>query len=288
MAVRCRTTHRTAPSRSVHRHHPRWGPRQYRFTAGQRCPSYRRAISGTSISATVVGTSSIEVFAPTATTTPTAAGAATSAGRRIPPCAPSAARQRQTGPTDDGADDPPAPGTALPTPDPAGHGAARRSRLGLGCPHAPTTRCVRLAQASRAAATSESVIRQCRPILRARNRPERICSVSQRVVQASERATSSREYVAKLMLRLRQSAVRRCGREPQAGVGARHSEHARRQRRTALHEGGGAPRRVPDRRNAETCQRGDAGAAGVHVGGAGHGVASGEHTDKGRKNVESL
>ena len=36
-----------APSRSVHRHHPRWGPRQYRFTAGQRCPSYRRAISDT-------------------------------------------------------------------------------------------------------------------------------------------------------------------------------------------------------------------------------------------------
>ena len=47
VAVRCRTTHRTAPSRSVHRHHPRWGPRQYRFTAGQRCPSYRRAISDT-------------------------------------------------------------------------------------------------------------------------------------------------------------------------------------------------------------------------------------------------
>ena len=33
---------RAAPPRSVHRHHPRWGPRQYRFTAGQRCPSYRR------------------------------------------------------------------------------------------------------------------------------------------------------------------------------------------------------------------------------------------------------
>ena len=46
-AVRCRTTHTAAPSRSVHRHHPRWGPRQYRFTAGQRCPSYRRAISDT-------------------------------------------------------------------------------------------------------------------------------------------------------------------------------------------------------------------------------------------------
>ena len=30
-----------------HRDHPRWGPRQYRFTAGQRCPSYRRAISDT-------------------------------------------------------------------------------------------------------------------------------------------------------------------------------------------------------------------------------------------------
>ena len=101
MAVRCRTTHRTAPSRSVHRHHPRWDPRQYRFTAGQRCPSYRRAISGTSISATVVGTSSIEVFAPTATTTPTAAGAAMSAGRRRTPCAPSARRQSRTGPADD-------------------------------------------------------------------------------------------------------------------------------------------------------------------------------------------
>ena len=81
-------------------HHSRWGPRQYRFTAGQRCPSYRRAISGTSISATVVGTSSIEIFAPTATTTPTATGAAMSAGRRRTPCAPGARRQRQTGPID--------------------------------------------------------------------------------------------------------------------------------------------------------------------------------------------
>jgi hypothetical protein len=43
VAVRCRTIHRAAPSRSVHHHHPRWGPRQYRFTAGQRCPSYRCA-----------------------------------------------------------------------------------------------------------------------------------------------------------------------------------------------------------------------------------------------------
>ena len=40
-------THRTAPSRSVHHHHPRWGPRQYRVTAGRRCPSYRRATSDT-------------------------------------------------------------------------------------------------------------------------------------------------------------------------------------------------------------------------------------------------
>ena len=39
----CRTNRRTARSRSVHRHHPRCGPREYRFTAGQRCPSYRRA-----------------------------------------------------------------------------------------------------------------------------------------------------------------------------------------------------------------------------------------------------
>ena len=30
-----RRNHRTAPSRSVHRHHPRWGPRQYRFTAAR-------------------------------------------------------------------------------------------------------------------------------------------------------------------------------------------------------------------------------------------------------------
>ena len=101
MAVRCRTTHRAAPSRSVHRHHPRWGPRQYRFTAGQRCPSYRRAISDTSISATVADTSSTRACAPNATTTPTAAGAAMSAGRRRTTCAPSARRQSGTGPADD-------------------------------------------------------------------------------------------------------------------------------------------------------------------------------------------
>jgi hypothetical protein len=41
-----RRNRRPAQSQSVHRHHPRWGPRQYRFT-GQRCLSYRSAISDT-------------------------------------------------------------------------------------------------------------------------------------------------------------------------------------------------------------------------------------------------
>ena len=31
MAVRCRTTHTAIPPLSAHRHHPRWGSRQYRF-----------------------------------------------------------------------------------------------------------------------------------------------------------------------------------------------------------------------------------------------------------------
>ena len=47
MAVLCHTTHTADPPMSAHRHHPRWGPRQYRVTAGQRCPSYRRAFSDT-------------------------------------------------------------------------------------------------------------------------------------------------------------------------------------------------------------------------------------------------
>ena len=46
-AAPCRTTHTTVPLLSPHRDRPRWGPRQYRVTAGQRCPSYRRGTSDT-------------------------------------------------------------------------------------------------------------------------------------------------------------------------------------------------------------------------------------------------
>src|SRR6202008_2625440 len=46
-ATHCRRTHTTVPLLSPHRDRPPCRPRQYRVTAGQRCPSYRRAISET-------------------------------------------------------------------------------------------------------------------------------------------------------------------------------------------------------------------------------------------------
>ena len=45
MAAPCRTTHTAVSPLSAHRDRPQCRPRQYRVTAGQRCPSYRRATS---------------------------------------------------------------------------------------------------------------------------------------------------------------------------------------------------------------------------------------------------
>jgi hypothetical protein len=55
--TRCRSNR----SRSVHSHYPCSGPRQYGFTAGQQCPSYRCAISDAKFSDPHMSTCSIPV-----------------------------------------------------------------------------------------------------------------------------------------------------------------------------------------------------------------------------------
>ena len=126
------------------------------------------------------------------------------------------------------------------------------------------------------------------PDLAARNRPERICSVSQRVVQATSgrprRGSTSRSSCCGSGSQQYDDAVANLrperGRVIQSTLdGSDEPLFMKAEARLDEFSIGGV---------AETCQRGDAGAAGVHVGGAGHGAASGEHTDKGRKNVESL
>ena len=119
------------------------------------------------------------------------------------------------------------------------------------------------AQASRAVATSKSAVRHCRPTSSRRYRRE---------------AHAAGPAVSSTTMRSRTSGC----------SGGRHSATLDGSDESLFMKAEAGLGEVRISGVAETCQRGDPGAAGVDVGGVKHGVASGKHTDKGRKGVESL